>query len=140
RRRRPGPVLWPRRVYKARPALLGGFGRQRRVRLARGRAELRSVRLQAEVRAGVERPVQILRIVDHRDDLQPRTAIGMRGQSMNVLGDRRLLAVRHAILAQVSLAEIRRHDLQIAAGVDLGLLAWWGTTAKALTAATGDAA
>src|SRR5262245_31834712 len=53
---------------------------------------------------------------------------------MNVLGDLRLLAVGHAILAQVSLAEVRRDDLEIATGVDLGLLPRRRTTAKPLTA------
>jgi len=56
---------------------------------------------------------------------------------MNVLGDRRLLAVGHAVLAQVPLTEIRRHDLQIAAGVDLRLLAWRRATAKSLTTTPG---
>ncbi len=116
------------------------FHRQRRIRLARRRVELRSVRLQPEVRARVERPVQVVRVVDHRQHVQPGIAVGMRRQALDVFGDRGLLAVRHAVLPQVSLAEIGRDDLDMAAAVDLGLLPRRRTAAKTLTTAARDTA
>ncbi len=52
----------------------------------------------------------------------------------------RLLAVGHAVLPQVPLAEIRRHHPEVAAAVDLRLLPWRRTAAKTLTTAARNAA
>ena len=76
-----------------------------RIRPARRRIPLRPVALELEVRARVERLRQVLRIVDDRDDEQPDVAVRMRRQAIEVLRDRRVLAVGNAVLPQVSLAE-----------------------------------
>src|SRR5687768_4627080 len=59
----------------------------------------------------------------------------MRRQPMNVFGDRRLLAVRHAVLPQIAFAELRRRNPEVAAGVDPRLAAWRWPSAQPLPAA-----
>src|SRR5262249_24443449 len=46
------------------------------------------------------------------DDQQPIVAVWMLRQAMDVFGDRRILAVRNAILPQIAFAKIRCHDAQ----------------------------
>src|SRR5688500_16234083 len=62
----------------------------------------------------------------------------MCGQQVHVFGDARLLAVGHAVLPQIALAEIRRQNLQVAAAVDLRQLPWLRTTAKTAATAAGQ--
>src|SRR5688572_24477630 len=62
----------------------------------------------------------------------------MRRQQVHVFGDARLLAVRHAILAQIPLAEVGGDDLQVAAAIDLGQLPRWRATAQATATAAGQ--
>src|SRR5688572_12298114 len=62
----------------------------------------------------------------------------MRRQQVHVFGDARLLAVRHAILAQIPLAEIGGDDLQVAAAVDLRQLPRWRATAQTTATAAGQ--
>src|SRR5690606_10748584 len=87
-------------------------------RPARPRVELRAVRLELEVRARVKRLAEVARVLDDRDHEQPDVAVRVLRQAVEILGDRRLLAVRHAVLAKIALAEVRGHDLQRAALAD----------------------
>src|SRR5688572_9261532 len=72
--------------------------------------------------------------------MQPVITIGMRRQQVHVLGDRRLLAVWNTVLPQVALTEVRRHDAQIAAAIDLCLLARRRTAAKTAATTAGEIA
>src|SRR5688572_546641 len=63
----------------------------------------------------------------------------MRRQPMYVLGNDGLLAVRDAVLPQIPFAEIRRHHLDIGAGVDPRLTARRRTAAESLSPTPRDA-
>src|SRR5262245_26903198 len=122
----------PRTLFRRR------FDRERRRRRARRRFEVGVVRLAAERRARIERLREVARILDDRDHVQPVVAVGMCGQAVEVLGDAGLLAVGHTVLPEVSFAEAGRDDPEIAAAVDLALLARRWTTAQSATATTGN--
>src|SRR5258705_11897016 len=90
-----------------------GFLLHRAVRLAGTWAELRPVRFFSEVCAGDELVGQVLRIVDDRRDGEPFGPIVR--MPIEVFGQDRILAVGHAILAQVSRPHVRCDDFQRAA-------------------------
>ena len=90
----------------------------RRVCLAGSGVPLGAVRLQPEVRARHEGLGQVLRIVDPRPHQQIDRAVGLRSQPIDILGDDGVLAVGHAVLAQVALPHVRGRDLQRAARSD----------------------
>ena len=68
---------------------------------------------------------QILRILDHGRHQQQSTAARKGGQ-LEVLGELGVLAIGHAILAQIAFAKMRRDDLQRATFEDC---AGWGRAA-----------
>ena len=69
---------------------------------------LRAVRLFLELGAQIERPVQIRRILEDRRHDEPDVAVRVRRQPIEMLGERRVLAVRDAVVPQIAVAEIRR--------------------------------
>src|SRR5689334_20864810 len=86
---------------------------RRGARLARLRLPARPVGLLAEARARDQRAAQILRILDdarHRDPFLAEIRM-----SVEVLRERRLLAVRNAVPAEVARPEAGRDDLERAA-------------------------
>src|SRR4051812_22033940 len=70
------------------------------------------------MRARVERLGQVFRVLDYRRHQQPDITVWRRGQTVEVLGDRRIFAVGDAVLAQVSRPEARRHHFQRPAAGD----------------------
>src|SRR5688572_24505696 len=62
----------------------------------------------------------------------------MRRQPVDVFGDHGLFAVGHTVLAQISLAEVRRHDLDVGAGVDPPRSARWRAAAQSRATAAGN--
>src|SRR5262245_60447694 len=64
------------------------------------RPPLRSVRLLAELRAPDQLLTQVLRVIDLRRDHDPRGAVELA--AIEELSQRRLLAVRHAVLLQIA--------------------------------------
>src|SRR5688572_1120710 len=105
---------------------------------ARRRIPPGRVRELLEVRARRVGTREIPRILYPGDDRQPAIVVRHHVQ-VPVLGDRRLLAVRRAVLAHVTRAQIRGHDLEVA-GRDIPLrnrmalprgLCWSGRAAEA---------
>src|SRR5262245_25038823 len=91
------------------------------------------------MRAGVERLAQVLRVVDDGNDEQPLVAVWMWRQTVEVLGHRSVLAVRHAVLTQIPLAKLRRLHFQRSAAIDLRDPAWRRTAPQPLSPAARDA-
>src|SRR6266550_1140938 len=77
-------------------------------------APLRAVRFLLEVRARHEVGIQILRIRHHRRHDEPLVAV-RRGEAIEVLGDHRVLAVRHAILSKPAAAQVIGDHFEICA-------------------------
>src|SRR5262249_36721947 len=75
------------------------------------RLELRAIRLALEMLARRVIAGQILRIADVLRDRQPDVAVWKRN-AVPVLDERRLIAVRHPVLPQPALDEVRRRHLQ----------------------------
>src|SRR3984957_18861199 len=72
---------------------------------------LGAIRFQPEVRARDERLVQVLGIVDRCAEQQVDRTVRLRAEPVDVLGDERVLAVRHAALPQAALALVGRGHL-----------------------------
>src|SRR5712671_3583552 len=87
----------------------------RRIDLTRRRVPLRAVLLQLEVRAGDEGQLQVLRILDDGADEEDDVAVRLGADLVEVFRDGRGRAVRHAVLAKVAVAEVRRGDKERAA-------------------------
>src|SRR5215813_8435162 len=82
-----------------------------RIDLAGRWIPLRPVALALEVGAGDERRLQVFRIVDHGPHQQDDVTVGLGSDPVEVLGDRRVRAVRDAVLPQISFPEVRcRHE------------------------------
>src|SRR4030095_8000815 len=99
------------------------------------RRPFRAVLFEFELRAGVEGAREIPGILDRRDHQEERLLSGVRRQPMEVLRDRRILAVGHAILSQVPLSEICRHHLQQSLLEECAVRCW--PAALAATTAAG---
>src|SRR5262249_44456676 len=79
--------------------------------LAGSRTPLRSVGLPFELLAGHEAFAEILRIIDNTGDDQVRDAV--RINTIEVLEQAGILAVRNAVFAQVARAHMRRYHLYV---------------------------
>src|ERR1041384_2250279 len=75
-------------------------------------APLGAVRFLLEVRARPEALIQVLGVGHHRRDQEPFVAV-RRGEAIEVLGHRRVLAVRHAVLPQPAAAQVIGGDFQV---------------------------
>src|SRR6187455_1977600 len=82
-------------------------------RLTRTRAPLGAVRLLLEVTAGHEVLVQVPRVGDDGRDDEPLVVV-RRLEAIEVLGEGRILAVGHAVLAQPPRGQARGRHLQVA--------------------------
>src|SRR6516164_1979484 len=92
--------------------------RRRWRRPARRRIPLAAVRFELELSAGVERLVQILRVINDSDDEQPLVAVRMFRQPVEVFRDRCIFAVGYAVLAQIAVAKMCCRDFERAALID----------------------
>src|SRR5262252_8767393 len=65
-----------------------------------------------EMGAREETRVQVLRILDDRRHYQPAIAVVFRSEDIEVLGEQRVPAERHAVLSQVSRPDVPGDDLE----------------------------